>query len=622
MTSGLRLGAPGVYTSPSRVEPAAGLVRLDVAGFVGVAPRGPGHRPVAVTSWSDYQRWFGGFEGRGRLPYAVQAFFAQGGVRAQVLRAVPPTGGDGATARHRLVFGAGLAVELAAANEGSWGNDLSVTVRFDAVQRFHGTVRADRVTLPAGASVPLGSLLLVGDALRWVVALTDAGAVLDRPLTITGERDLAVVTATVRISDGDLGFARQETWPGLGLHPLHPRFAANQLREGSALVTPAAPWTDPLAPLDSTLLPIDSTRSHEGVDRWAEIDRRSFFDAEPADADPLDEADHLGVDVLGRNGEIGLLCVPDLYWTWDGRGPVVDPPPARTGGGCFRPCAPDPVAVQYRRRELEPVLDGRDPADLAEIVARQHRLLAVAELRRRFVVLLDAPAGLPAGEVVAWRSRFDSSYAAAYFPWLGVPVPEQPLVLVPPSAFAAGVIAAREIRLGLPWGPANELAAGAVLASDLVSDAEHDRLHLSSVNVFRAERDGFRLSAARTLSSNPDYRQLSVRRLMTVLALSIDQQAQRLVFEPGTPGLRDRVRQLLVQLLRGLNRQGAFAGDTEEQSFFVHCDEGLNPPSSQALGRVVAEVGVAPAAPLEYLVLRVAQDADGVSQVEVGNAGS
>ena len=96
---------------------------------------------------------------------------------------------------------------------------------------------------------------------------------------------------------------------------------------------------------------------------------------------------------------------------------------------------------------------------------------------------------------------------------------------MPPSAFAAGIMAERERRLGLARGPANQLALGAVRAAEGVGEAEADRLHLQSINVFAAERDGFRLAAARTLSADPDYRQLSVRRLMTMLALTVDATA-------------------------------------------------------------------------------------------------
>lgn len=141
--------------------------------------------------------------------------------------------------------------------------------------------------------------------------------------------------------------------------------------------------------------------------------------------------------------------------------------------------------------------------------------------------------------------------------------------------------------------------------------AEADRLHLQSVNLFTAERDGFRLIAARTLSSDPDYRQLSVRRLMTMLTMTLGRQGQWLVFESNTVAVRSRLTSSLTQLLRQLHRQGAFSGATEEESFFVRCDASTNPVESQALGRLVAEVGVAPATPLEYLVLRISSDGDG-----------
>ena len=68
--------------------------------------------------------------------------------------------------------------------------------------------------------------------------------------------------------------------------------------------------------------------------------------------------------------------------------------------------------------------------------------------------------------------------------------PSRPLLDVSPSAFAAGIIAARERRLGLPWGPANALAVGAVAATANVSDALHNQLHLAGINVYRVDRGG------------------------------------------------------------------------------------------------------------------------------------
>jgi len=282
-------------------------------------------------------------------------------------------------------------------------------------------------------------------------------------------------------------------------------------------------------------------------------------------------------------------------------------------------CAPpDTAPVLPEAVPIPADLDARTGERLAETVTRQTRLVRIAELRRRFVVLVDVPSGLSVRGIAAWRAGFDSSFAAAYHPWLGVPRSSADgggLVDVPPSSLAAGIVAARERRFGLSWGPANEIVRGAVRSAETITDAVHDELHLLGVNVYRAERDGFRLSAARTLSSDPEYRQLSVRRLMSMLALALERQTQWLVFEPNTAELRARLTHTVTQFLRDLQRRGAFAGATEQESFFVSCDDGLNPPESQRQGRLLAEIGVAPASPLEYLVLRISQDVGGTVTV-------
>ncbi len=656
MTAGLQLGAPGVYAAPVRAA-ADGLrpVRLDVTGFVGVSLRGPVDTPVAVTSWTDFVGRFGGITdptdrdgpgdqqgrpGPGLLPYAVQAFFAQGGVTAWVSRVGPIAPDPSATAQFTV---GGTPALLTAASEGSWGTLLDIVLQFAVTQSFQragvtpAVVQPGELSLPDGLALPAGSLLRVrGSAsapagtLHWVDdvsqrALASGGqvlvAVLDPPLPDDPAADqIDVVTGTLTVTDRDPTFARAESIAGLGLRPSHPRYPARVLASESLLIRAGDGWTGPVPPADGTLPSIAGQWvAGTGRNRFADIDARSFFDADAADADPLDEqADHRGVDAMGRVDELGLLCVPDLTWSWTDPVPVVDPPASPPSSGCFRPCTAEPSPTSYAPPPpAPPQLDARVPGELAEIIHRQVRLAEVAAFRRQFAVLLDVPSGLPVAEISRWRARFDSSFLAAYHPWLGVPAVRTnwPSVFVPPSAFAAGIIAQRETSLGLPWGPANELAVSAVTSADAVTAAIHDQLHLLGVNVFRGERDGFRLSAARTLSSDPRYLQLSVRRLMTMIALTLERQARWLVFEPNTPALRAKLHHSLSQFLGGLFRQGAFAGATEEQSFFVRSDEALNPPQSQALGRLIAEVGVAPASPLEYLILRISQDADGGVQV-------
>lgn len=664
---GLRLGAPGVYQSVQRVEPLFQPVRLDVCGFVGVALRGPVNVGVLIQSWSDYQRTFGGFERPGggpdrMLPYAVAAFFAQGGSRAYVVR-VAPAGSDLAGAVTACASYQLGDLQLTAATEGSWGDRLNIGLDYQTPQSFVAQRDPDlaaALLMPAGAEVPVGSLLRLrggGPAaageFHWVLGLgrdTSGQPVItvDPPVGAlpAGPLNIDVVTAVLSITDNDPDFARSEQIDGLGLDPSHPRFigavigditSAIECGPGdheSALVRFADTLTGRLTPPSPLLPPLSGTRIRTGTDRWDQIDNRSFFDDAPSDADPLDEQPHRGADLMARQDEIGLLCVPDLLWAWPSTTPATEPEPDPPSA-CFQRCpaAPVPLPGTGQVRYAEPNvlaarLDPGDPLQLQAIVDLQSRLVTVAAQYRRFVALLDVPPGLAVAEVVRWRAQFDSSYAAAYHPWLGVPqVQPTPgsagsaglAVQVPPSAFAAGVIAAREQRLTIAWGPANEIAAGAVVATDSVTDSEHDRLHLLGINVYRQERDGFRLTAARTLSSDPDYRQLSVRRLMTMIALSLDRQAQWLVFEPNTADLRDRLTHTVTEFLRGLFQAGALAGNTEADSFFVQCDDQLNPPESQALGQLIAVVGIAPASPLEYLVLLITQDADGTVSVEASS---
>jgi phage tail sheath protein FI len=185
------------------------------------------------------------------------------------------------------------------------------------------------------------------------------------------------------------------------------------------------------------------------------------------------------------------------------------------------------------------------------------------------------------------------------------------LLPVPPAAVAAGVIARQELAFGVPHGPANVLAAEVISLDDVVSPARHDELHPQGINVYLRERDGIRLTAARTLSRIPSLRQLSVRRLLTMIIRALEQQMQWVVFEPNNQALRFEVRLAIENYLRQLFRLGAFKGATEDQAFFVTCDETNNTPLSTDDGRLVAEIGVAPAEPLEFIVLSLARDADG-----------
>ena len=80
MPAGAVARAPGVSVEwVSADVPVPAAVRTDVAGFIGLAQRGPVHQPVRLASWTQFQAVFGGYDPRGWLAYAVNGFFANGG---------------------------------------------------------------------------------------------------------------------------------------------------------------------------------------------------------------------------------------------------------------------------------------------------------------------------------------------------------------------------------------------------------------------------------------------------------------------------------------------------------------------------------------------------------------
>ena len=86
---------PGVYYERADASPRGiPALRMDVAGFVGIARRGPVDVPVPVQSWRQFQANFGDFTGAGYLAYAVRAFFENGGRKCWIVRVASPAAGE------------------------------------------------------------------------------------------------------------------------------------------------------------------------------------------------------------------------------------------------------------------------------------------------------------------------------------------------------------------------------------------------------------------------------------------------------------------------------------------------------------------------------------------------
>jgi uncharacterized protein len=263
----------------------------------------------------------------------------------------------------------------------------------------------------------------------------------------------------------------------------------------------------------------------------------------------------------------------------------------------------------------------REAIDAEQFKAVQLAMIAHCELMSDRVAILDAPPGLNAQQLRDWRmdeAGYDSKYAALYWPWVKMmdPLTGKP-TMMPPSGAVAGVWARNDDTRGVHKAPANEIVRGAISLELNITKGEHDILNPVGVNCIRAfPGQGIRIWGARTLSSDPEWRYLNVRRLFNFIEKSILLGTNWVVFESNDPALWDRVRRTITMFLRRVWQSGALFGRTPSEAFFVKCDEENNPPENRDAGILTVEIGIAPVKPAEFVVFRLSQLADGAALEE------
>jgi phage tail sheath protein FI len=272
-------------------------------------------------------------------------------------------------------------------------------------------------------------------------------------------------------------------------------------------------------------------------------------------------------------------------------------------------CVPDLMAA-YQSGMLE-----RD-----HVKAVQLAMIAHCELMGDRMAIIDPLPELGVQQVHDWRvneAGYDSKYAAMYYPWLTVFDPASGSNLsVPPSGHMAGVWARNDATRGVHKAPANEVVRGAVAVATQVTKGEHDLLNPVGVNCVRAfPGRGIRIWGARTLSSDPSWRYINVRRLFNYVETSILSGTNWVVFEPNDPDLWGRMRRTISGFLYRVWLDGALFGTTPEQAYYVKCDDETNPSEVIEAGQVVCEIGIAPVKPAEFVVFRLAQLPSGTSAV-------
>jgi phage tail-like protein len=284
----------------------------------------------------------------------------------------------------------------------------------------------------------------------------------------------------------------------------------------------------------------------------------------------------------------------------------------------FRGSAADPI---YRRTGLVRLAENPEISLLAipddvHLTNLKNDVLQQCEfLKDRFAVL-SAPQNADQGEAAS-ELPYDDANGAYYLPWIRVTAPHtsEGHQLVPATGHIAGMFARVDAEHGVARAPSGESILGTVAASGTldaveytVNELQQQELNSRGINVIRYSSDeAVQVRGARTMSSDPNWKYVNVRRLAIFLERSLHQGTQWAVFEPNSEQTWTALRRSITAFLHSIWRKGALAGAHPEEAFFVKCDQSTMTQDDLEGGRLVCLVGIAPVQPAEFVILKITQ---------------
>jgi phage tail sheath protein FI len=619
---------PGVYIQ----ERASGVrtitgVATSIAAFVGYTRKGVPDKAVAITSFSDFERGYGGLDHDSPLSYAVRQFYANGGSQALIVRVASSF----ASAAFVLNDDAAAPVlDVTAASPGSWANSLRIAIDRTAVRNpdaeFNLVVQqlgSDGVTLQTLETHR--NLNLDANSPQYAVSVVNGAS--------------ATVTLARRaLAFADAGFAVGTDTSALAW-PIDPAARTiSGVLDGTTpftLAVGAGPFADLAAVITAVTAAITAAgvvglaASETGADGTAGTDHLMLASATPGESSAV---------TIGGGSFGGLAALLGLGLANGGREftgsaghrPAVVaaplPAPGTPGVDGVRAGAVELVGSPLAKTGMQALLDtdlfnllvipetfDMTDAQAAAVIASG---VDLCEQRRAFYIL-DAPAGKTLANIATWANGVTQTRnAAVYFPPVRIADPLDGLRprAMPPSGTLAGVYARTDATRGVWKAPAGTDATlnGVIDLGLPVSDLENGNLNPHGINVLRSfPAYGRVVWGARTTRGSDaqadEYKYVPIRRLALFLEESLYRGTQWVVFEPNDEPLWAQIRLNLGVFMNGLFRQGAFQGSTPQEAYFVKCDKETTTQADRNLGIVNIEVGFAPLKPAEFVVITIQQ---------------
>jgi phage tail sheath protein FI len=607
--------APGVYVEETsfRAKTIEG-VSTSTAGFVGPARYGPVDCvPELLTSYADFERIYGGLDQlelskkktHNFLAHAVRAFFEEGGKRLYVSRvcsdkagkakiSIKDTGGEklvdltarfpGAAGNMRVTFMAGL------------GGNLLYTDQVDGKKKKVRRIQ-DKDTV---ALVKYNAKHEITKIDVFDVKTEDGAHVLfAQPNKRVEIKDIDPATQEVRMLSVDVhvekpvtdpkrpdgAFSAPEAFEGFSCHPEHTKCLTKYFTETPASRTEHL--TVPFAMALGTNSNIDS-----GPEMATALLGKNFTKKWKDDNDVTAK---LPVKYDLANGSDGDLPDADAY---KGENTAT----VKTGLAAFEDIEDISIVAA-------PGYSHGYANNTASVEQIQAYLISHCERMRYRIAVLDSPDKQAVSEIRNFRGKIDSKHAALYYPWVKVldPVTRQ-VITLPPSGFVAGIYARNDVEHGVHKAPANEVVRIAIGFERDLNKAHQDVLNPEGINCFRFfEGRGYRLWGARTISSDPEWKYVNLRRYFAFLERSIEKGTQWIVFRNNSEVLWANVRRTVEDFLFNEWKSAHLMGEKPQQAYFVRCDRSTMTQNDIDNGRLICLVGVAPVRPAEFVIFRIGQ---------------
>jgi uncharacterized protein len=649
--------APGVYVEETsfRSKSLEG-VSTSTAGFVGPTRYGPvSGDPELITSFLDFQRIFGGLDDLelsnvrqpNYLAHAVRAFFEEGGRRLFVSRVfgfasdaqdddgiwtkhfghtdtggLSPTLGvivlharfPGAASNMRLTLT--LKVGANALNAGGAGGSPSLTrvSSFDVVHVATPIVANGRTTGWAPHGGTDGLFVATWDALneRWILAGNGSDILLTALAAGTNVRPLSVVVEVAQPEVGSTGFKPAELlgefgFDGRSSAALITTFAKKPLTRNDFLTVPFALEVPADMTIDGTETD-EATRSAKTLDFVRELIGFAVTDTLRRGRDVRPE-ERRAVYTLegGDDGEVPgdeeFVGIEDSTLFTD----YIADPLLLPKNGLLAFDGVEDISIVAAPGYTHGYADSGDPFD--RVIGIQNAVINHCEKMRYRIAVLDTPSDFLPTQALNYRNLRSSKYAAIYYPWVTVANPlGEGRIDLPPSGFMAGIYARNDIEHAVFKAPANEVVRSAIDFQLRLNKAHQELLNPQGVNCLRYfPGHGFLVWGARTISDDPEWKYVNIRRYFAYLERTIDRGTQWVVFEPNSPQLWDNVRRTVEDFLFNEWKMGALLGDKPEQAYFVRCDRSTMTQNDLDNGRLICLIGVAVVKPAEFVIFRIGQ---------------